>query len=333
MVCEWEKKQNKSKKPGNGDTPPESSPTPEPHDIPGMPIESHAKPIDTHDIPEVDASSPRIAGDTRFPVLSCEAISLTQPKAKALLELNTYEAQRKLKARNLRDLEAAISEGRWRSTDISIAVFPSGREVIVNGQHTLTACINTTRHIFVLVLRYAVQDEHELSELYRTFDLGRGARSISDAVKAELKANKLKWPLLIASLITSAAACIETNNFRHNLGKARQSALVCKYKEQGGFIVTLYEENRDGFRHLRRAPVVTAIVRSYMISPDTAWTFWSNVRDGINGKSCPSQTLRRYLMDQPETWDRQALYNKCVEHYNEFADTDGRISNEVQDVD
>ena len=325
------KKKAKAKpRPDNGGTLP-ASPAP-PSSAPETAQDIPPGPTETHQNPKMDTSGPRVPGDTRFPVLSCEAITLTHPKAKALLKFNTYEAQRKLKARNLRDLEAAISEGRWRSADISIAVLPSGREILVNGQHTLTACVNTTRHIFVMVLRYAVRDEHELSELYRTFDLGRGARSISDAVKAELKACKLDWPLLIASLITSAAACIETGSFRHNLGKARQSALVRDYKKRGAFVVTLYEENRDGFRHLRRGPVVTAIVRSYMVSPDAAWTFWSNVRDGGVTESCPSQTLRRYLMEQPETWDRQALYNKCVEHYNAFAGSEARIVVEVEDA-
>lgn len=300
----------------------------ESHEIPPEPIERPPIPKQTHETPIMDTSGPRVAGDTRFLVLSCEAITLTHPKAKAFLEFNTYEAQRGVKARNLQDLEAAIREGRWRSADISIAVLPDGREILVNGQHTLTACVNTTSPIFVLVLRYAVKDEHELSALYRTFDLGRGARSISDAVKAELSACNLKWPLLIASLITSAAACIETGSFRPGLGKTRQSELVRNYKERGGFIVTLYEGNRDGFKCLRRAPVATAIIKSYMVSPDAAFTFWSSVRDG--GGDRQSRALRKYLMDQPETWDRQALYNKCVEHYNAFAGKDARIKIEQE---
>lgn len=294
------------------------------------PLPEHPEPSVSSEIPEntsnreksptpaLDSSTQRIKGDTRFPVLSCEAITLTQPKAKALLELNTYEAQRTVKKRNLKDLETAMSEGRWRSSDISIAVMPGGREILVNGQHTLTACMNTTMPIFVIILRYSVKDENELSQLYRTFDLGRGARSISDAVKAELSACKLKWPLLIASLITSAAACIETDSFRPSLGKARQATLVRKYKEQGGFIVKLYEGNRTGFKYLRRGAVATAIMRTYITSPDAAWTFWSAVRDGGAGKTCPSRSLRAYLMDQPETWDRKALYSKCIEHYNAF---------------
>ena len=298
------KKKAKAKpRPDNGGTLP-ASPAP-PSSAPETAQDIPPGPTETHQNPKMDTSGPRVPGDTRFPVLSCEAITLTHPKAKALLKFNTYEAQRKLKARNLRDLEAAISEGRWRSADISIAVLPSGREILVNGQHTLTACVNTTRHIFVMVLRYAV--------------------------KAELKACKLDWPLLIASLITSAAACIETGSFRHNLGKARQSALVRDYKKRGAFVVTLYDENKDGFRHLRRGPVVTAIVRSYMVSPDAAWTFWCNVRDGGVTESCPSQTLRQYLMEQPETWDRQALYNKCVEHYNAFAGPEAGIAVEKKE--
>ena len=330
-VCAYIGKYDKgTRKRGNGDKIPARPAPVVDHKIPEEPQHIPHEPPDTHKAPMMDTSGPRVAGDTRFPVLSCEAITLTHPKAKAFLEFNTYEAQRRVKARNLRDLEAAISEGRWRSSDISIAVLPSGREILVNGQHTLTACVNTTVPIFVLVLRYAVKDEIELSELYRTFDLGRGARSISDAVKAELKACKLNWPLLIASLITSAAACIETDSFRPALGKARQSALIRSYKERGGFIVTLYEENRDGFKCLRRAPVATAIVRSYMVSPDAAFTFWTSVRDGA-GPS-PAKALRKYLMDQPETWDRQALYNKCVEHYNAFAGKDARIIIETEDL-
>ncbi len=305
--------------PGNGGKPADS------HEIP---TESQENPPDREKSPSpaLDASTQRMQGDTRFPVLSCEAITLTNQKAKKLLKLNTYAAQRTVKKRNLKDLETAMREGRWRSTDISIAVMDDGREILVNGQHTLTACVNTARPIFVIVIRFAVKDEDELSELYRTFDLGRGARSISDAVKAELKACKLEWPLLIASLITSAAACIETDSFRPSLGKARQSALIRQYKEQGGFVVTLYEDNRDGFKHLRRGAVVTAIVRTYMTSPDEAFNFWSTVRDGGGAKTCPSTQLRKYLLDQPETWDRKALYCKCITHYNAFVRGDKSVT-------
>ena len=252
-----------------------------------------------------------------FEVVKHEAVNLTPEKAEHYMKLNTYEAQRLIKDKNLAELVDNIDEGKWRSAEISFAIMPSGREILVNGQHTLKVCIRSGDNIFVFLVWYKVSGKKGLSGLYRTFDLGRSARSIGDAVKAELAYLGLKWPVPIASLVSTAAIYIETGMFRGKLGKAKQSALLRKYTEMGGFVVTLYEEDKRGFKHLKRSPVVTAIAKTYTASPDEAWTFWTSVRDGIgNG---PAKVLHDYLKDQPETWDRKALYAKCIEAFNSYA--------------
>lgn len=242
---------------------------------------------------------------------------ITPRLASKLLELNNYEAQRGIKERNLGELVESIEDDMWRSAEVSFAVMPNGKEILVNGQHTLKACLLTNKKIFVFLVWYKVSGKKGISELYRTFDLGRNARSIGDAVKAELVYLGLDWPVPIASLISTAAIYIETGLFRGKVGKAKQSRLLRNYKEMGGFVVTLLQEDKKASKHLKRSPVVTAICKTYTASEDEAYNFWSYVRDGV-GKG-PAKILHDYLKDQPETWDRKALYAKCIEAFNAYA--------------
>lgn len=270
--------------------------------------------------PEESALPPR-DNVALFNVLKHKAIILEPEMAERYLNLNTYSAQRKLKKRNLDDLQRDIEDGLWRSAEISFAILPNGSKILMNGQHTLKACASTGTSLFVFMVWYEVDGPAGLSALYRTFDLGRGARSIGDAVKAELAATKLKWPLRQATLISTAAASIESNSFRHNLGKARQAGLISKYMKEGEWFISIVGQRVKNGKHFMRGPVVFAMVKTWQLDNKTADRFWLMVRDGAPHpfrKDHPANVLREYLLGQPESWDRKVLYSKCIEAFNAY---------------
>lgn len=257
--------------------------------------------------------------DPGFKVLKAQAGVITPKEAHNYLQLNTYEAQRNMKDRHLNELIISIKNGEWRSAEISIAVLPDGTHILVNGQHTLEACMMAERDIFVFVTKYTVGGNGGLANLYMTFDMGRGARSIQDAVRAELHALKLDWPLQVAGLIATAAANIETKSFRPNLGKAARAKLIGQYIKEGAFVISICQGPAKNHRHLRRGPVITAMVQTFQANPKSAEWFWRLTRDDtepIDGY--PPDVLRDYLLVRPETWDRRGLYSKCINAFNAF---------------
>ena len=162
-----------------------------------------------------------------------------------------------------------------------------------------------------------LKNEKGLAILYQAFDLGRGARSIGDALKAELHANGMNWPLHMARMISSGAAYLEGGTFRADFGKAAQAKLITKYRKEGNFLIGLLPGTASVHRHLRRAPVAMAIMASYRASGDSAKAFWIIVRDGNQEwEPSPALLLHDYLVNRAETWQRKVLFAKCVIAFN-----------------
>ena len=291
-------------------------------DTPAAPIKRKSIKAVKSVIPETEKSElPLQDDDALFNISKHKSIILDPEMAERYLNLNTYSAQRKFKKRNLEDLIRDIEDGLWRSAEISFAVFPDGSSVLVNGQHTLRACVSTGTPIFVFMVWYEVKGPAGLSALYRTFDLGRGARSIGDAVKAEMAATGLKWPLRQATLISTAAACIESISFRHNLGKARQAGLISKYQDEGEWFISIVGLRIKKGKHLMRGSVATAMLKTWQLDKNIADRFWLMVRDGAPAPfriTHPANVLRNYLTEHAESWDRKILYSKCIEAFNAY---------------
>jgi len=257
--------------------------------------------------------------DRGFKLLKAQAVEIGPVAATNMLQCNTYEAQRNTKDKHLDELVDVIQSGLWRAAEVSIAIMPDGTKILVNGQHTLMACIMADTKIFIFEVKYRVTGPKGLAALYMTFDLGRGARSIGDAVKAELHSLNLDWKLSIASMISSAAASIEDKSFRPSYGKAAQAHLIVKYMEQGQFVIDLFDVKPARYMHLKRSPVVRAMMEIREKYPKPAEEFWRLVRDGEEGsKKTPANMIRNYLLVLPSPWDRKMLYAKCLIAFNAF---------------
>lgn len=257
--------------------------------------------------------------EARFWITEATPSFISPEAADKLLSFNTYEAQRRPKERHLYELVKEMEAGLWRAAEVSIAVLPGGQEVLLNGQHSLMACIKAGREIFCFFAKYNVSGLKGLAALYMTFDLGRGARSIGDAVKAELHSLKLDWNLGIASMISSAAASIKHKSFRPAFGKAAQARFIGEYVKEGQFVIDIFRGKAAVYKHMKRSPVVRAMMETRRKYPEKAMLFWRLVRDGDAGsKKKPANLIRNYLLVLPSPWDRKMLYAKCILAFNAF---------------
>src|SRR5690625_342922 len=99
---------------------------------------------------------------------------VTPQMAKAMMQRNESDEwrNRPKSERNLRRMTRSIKEGRWAYTGQPIIFSETGR--LLNGQHTLTSCINADTSIDVLVV-FDVPDE---SFKYMDIGVKRGAAQI-----------------------------------------------------------------------------------------------------------------------------------------------------------
>jgi hypothetical protein len=222
--------------------------------------------------------------------------------AKAWLELNTFPGQRPLRYWHVALLRNKIANGEFRTGEVAIAVlaYDRDREVLMNGQHQLTAVVQSGKAITAKVERFRCATAADASHLFRQFD--NTQRSLADMVKVEAVAMDLGWPPRICGLVVSAAAAITNRANEHPSEKVK---IIKEFAEQGQFVADILFETVPGgagrdkrVKHLMRAPVVGAMMKTFVKDAQAASRFWLLVRDGVNlGEDRPEYKLREFLKD------------------------------------
>lgn len=114
-------------------------------------------------------------------------VVVTPDQAKEWLEHNVFESQRKLRPAHVVFLAGEMKSGRFRrGTPIEFGVL-NGKPFLVNGQHTLSAVVQSGQSVELIMVTQPVPSEEALGWLYNTHDSGL-ARTWVDAYAA-LKLN------------------------------------------------------------------------------------------------------------------------------------------------
>jgi len=259
-------------------------------------------------------------------LLSRGISTINEKNAVNLLTLNTLPGQRFLRPRHIKYLSECISNGTFLTGDIATVRmdFDHGTEVLINGQHQLTAVILAKKPIEVVLEKYACDSEADLSLLYRQFD-NHATRSLGDITKPEAIALGLEWPLRITYLILSAAILI---NHANDMPKAKKIEYLKQYLKQGSFVVSVLPKVIAEYQHMFRKAVIAAMILTWEKSHEKSYDFWLKVRDGENLKrEMPSYRLRNYLQkivagDSRHTSRSMAtpheILSKCITGWNAF---------------
>jgi len=148
-------------------------------------------------------------------------------------------------------------------------------------------------------------------------------------VKVEMDSLALDWPAKIGSLVVGAAA--HGKNFTAN----QKVELLKHHQKFGKFLYRLIGISENGGNvaleasHMRRLPVVYAILQTFTKSQDASDTFWRQVRDGEGlRRSMPTYKLRNYLLTHNYGFGRGALgvkvstfhemTSKCITAWNAY---------------
>lgn len=273
---------------------------------------------------------------------SFSSVTLTPVLAQEYLnKYNNYPAQRVPRPVHVDELAAKMVDGRFHEGRICLATLDDGDSKtthLLDGQHVCLACIKSGTTVQIRLYKPTCDEEIDLATLFKQFE--NQARSISDFNNAEAIALGVGWQNWIVNLIVGAAAfdrvpTLRMSNSSGDAGgkkkagvteftKERKSQLLREYLREGMFvnkIMTSLPGNGDvarsiHVRHLRKVPVVYAMIKTWAKNQKDAETFWMRVRDGEQlTKDMPEMKLREFLIQINSIHaGSQYSYRKATNH-------------------
>lgn len=197
----------------------------------------------------------------------------------------------------------------WEQVNLVICTL-EGQDYRLNGQHTAWARLYADEQGLpkdtrcpVQVLKYQAKSLDDMRRLYASLDAAK-PRSEMDKISALLSGTDgfIGYQKSHLTLLAHAVSVWqwELMNTR-SLHKASERAylLLKDYHKVAQAVGAFIRESRPSeFKHLKRAPVIAAVMATMDKAPHVALEFWRTVRDGIGleNKEDPRHSLRNYLM-------------------------------------
>lgn len=253
-------------------------------------------------------------GEALLPCESLEArvINVTPEIAQKLIDSN-FENNRNLKPLSVRRFAAMMAKGEFVAGSPIRVNVKDGVPILVDGQHRLTAVINSSIPTpFTLVL----STKGDVATEYAKLDTNMTPRSLSDAVRAldngEVSNN--------AALATYAAACrLIASNFKHselraiskfdiyNLMKEYAHEIGVTHEWFGNLTPSARRAGDQGFGFYRSGVLSIALITARYANAAIAKNFWRNawLDDGLRSAD-PRKRLADYLRFPQEHASQQA---------------------------
>jgi hypothetical protein len=231
-----------------------------------------------------------------FELVKRKLVKMDDVMAAGLLLKNTYACQRNKRPWHIKNLQGIMESGLWVGGHVALArrCFNGGEQVLVNGQQTAEAVVNTGIPVDVTYSEYDCHDEDDVASLYGQFDPTEGARTVGDCVKAKAYALKVDWCDTIRSRIASAAAFLECKTHATRNDRVE---ILGSYLKEGDFINSIMAGHTADAAYLNRASVYIAMILTMRRHRGDAEKFWTDIRDGEGlKKAMPQQKIRDYLM-------------------------------------
>ena len=252
-------------------------------------------------------------------------------RAEDLLRQNTFSDQRKLDPFRVQCYMEMINDGSFREAEIAMAIVPGGGKMLMNGQHTLQACVMSGKPIMVNYTEYQCHDNDDLWRLFGSFD-GNKIRSDYQIMKAaqglfgpqELRDASVRTLQCCGSALLALGAGTVPNFHIRVVRKIEKAVLVQKYPAEIAFVAP-YTQAAAG---RMRVPTATAMISTYRVNPVKAKEFWDRIiiGDGLV-RGTPQWNLHRFLTTSDGASEHQNgeaahifIYKVCIAWWNAFID-------------
>ena len=225
--------------------------------------------------------------------------------AAAILATTNYEHQRKIKPFRLHRHKTTIARGQWDSDNtIRFARF-GGRLTLVDGQHRLTAIVETGVPCAFVVVISDVSSAAEIHRMYSRIDVD-GNRSVADVLNAAdpTAGREVSYEMRRGAY---KAMDILANDFPHRRLKVGEAELVTKEDRVNCMTFWLDElEDYDAIvrgaqsqlRYPMRQPGIIAVaLATFKHQPAKAQMFWQAVAENkLLKPGDPEQALVNFLL-------------------------------------
>lgn len=260
--------------------------------------------------------------------------SLTTERCEQLLKLNTFRGQRPISRETVDVYVQEMKAGYFRPVEIAIAKC-GGTEILVNGQHTLSAAIEAGCSLEASLQYFACEQESDLCRLFSTFDAHRG-RTMCQIVRyakfttpnSQLRELPQRALFIAAGALGHLKDDKKPSFGKRKVSKAYKVSLLDKYPDDVIFISKWAVSDPK----LVRVPVATAMMATHRISHELALEFWTGVIGGsmLSPDSAKYQ-LRKYLINTVgnNSGGWQGLfncYNVCIAWWNAWRENVPRKS-------
>lgn len=266
-----------------------------------------------------------------FELVSRKIKQVTPDLAAQFLAANSYAGQRPMRKKQIKAITAAVETKRFLTGSIAVAHqgWNGGDLMLANGQHQCTVVVETGLPINAVIEEYNCKTPEDFADLYRQFDNNAG-RSLAEIAIPEAAALKLNWRKNFITALLSAVSFLENQNGMH---KNERVTFIRKYLKEGNFIKDIISAATDSdTKHLRRSPVIAAMIVTFKKCAADAEVFWEQVRDGDNlPASSPALRLRNYLLSTSISFGRgvnaeslnasasvKEMYAKCLVAWNAY---------------
>ncbi|MBF0097145.1 MAG: hypothetical protein HQM04_10765 [Magnetococcales bacterium] len=227
---------------------------------------------------------------------SNKQVKVTPEVAGDWLQHNIFSRQRSMRPRHRDALVQEINAGRFiQGTQIHFVRYRN-EQLLVNGQHTLSAIEKAGVPTTLTVLISVAETMDEVAELYSRHD-NHLSRSVMDSIKARDLHNQIGMSLKQATNVAAALRFIQ-GGFRRADSRCQEDVLteVKTWEEEGNaFFETILGGGKDALL-LTKAPILSVALVTFRYQEKKAREFWRQValNDGLRSND-PRKILHEFV--------------------------------------
>lgn len=272
--------------------------------------------------------------------LACRlSVELDHELATNILNMVEFSSDRPLDNNHVMRLLTAMKRGTFLAEQVQIVTCKfAGKDYRMNGQHTCWARLEMDEDLKCPIqhLKYAAKTENDMRRLYASIDRMK-ARSTGNIVcsylfdTAEWKAFSKRTLVKVAEALAFWVWESDHQRTMHD-GDDRSYLLQTTYFALGQHVAKFLEASKGiAGQHVRRRPVVAAMLATFQKAPQIATEFWSAVRDGtgFGSKNDPRLVLRNGLVTssistgkgataEKKSVSAEEIYRWCIHAWNAF---------------
>lgn len=200
---------------------------------------------------------------------------VTPQQARVLRDTAHFDRQRNISPVNVTRLANEMAKGHFtRGTQIYICVLPNGKELIVNGNHTLEAVSECGIPQILTITRTEVKNVDEAGRIYAVFDIQK-TRSWGDSLRATGAGDDIP----LATKVLTAIGIIE-NGFGHGswgqpASRTDRINSLEEYRDAACmFAAAIHYGPKANVRYLKRGPLMAVALETFRYQPSLAAEFW-----------------------------------------------------------